>query len=46
MNVDGAPEAGLTNAQTWAQYGIAVAGAVAPATAGNMILIIGLVNPI
>ncbi len=26
----GAPVAGLTNAQTWAQYGIAIAGAVAP----------------
>ena len=26
----GAPVAGLTNVQTWAQYGIAIAGAVAP----------------
>lgn len=28
----GAPTAGLTNAQTWATYGIAIAGAVAPCT--------------
>ncbi len=26
----GAPEPGLTNAQTWARYGLAIAGAVAP----------------
>ncbi len=26
----GSPEAGLTNAQNWAKYGIAIAGAVAP----------------
>lgn len=29
----GSPEAGLTNAQNWAKYGIATAGAVAPAGA-------------
>jgi hypothetical protein len=29
----GSPEAGLTNAQTWAKYGVAYAGAVAPPSA-------------
>ena len=29
----GSPQAGLTNAQNWAKYGIAMAGAVAPSTA-------------
>jgi chitinase len=29
----GSPVAGLSNAQTWAQYGIAIAGAVAPCAA-------------
>jgi hypothetical protein len=29
-SIVGAPVAGLTNAQTWAQYGIAIAGGVAP----------------
>jgi hypothetical protein len=28
----GAPVAGLTNTQTWATYGIAIGGAVAPCT--------------
>lgn len=28
----GSPEAGLTNAQNWAKYGLAIAGAVAPCT--------------
>jgi hypothetical protein len=28
----GSPQAGLTNAQTWALYGIAIGGAVAPTT--------------
>jgi hypothetical protein len=31
----GSPVAGLTNAQNWATYGIAMAGAVAPSTATN-----------
>jgi hypothetical protein len=44
--VIGAPEAGLTNQQCWAQYGIAIAGAVAPATAKARDGIDGLVNPI
>ena len=30
--VTGSPEAGLTNLQTWAKYGIAIAGAVSPTT--------------
>jgi hypothetical protein len=42
----GAPEAGLTNAQAWAEYGIAIAGAVAPATAQPRDGIDGLVGPI
>jgi hypothetical protein len=43
--VTGAPVAGLTNAQAWAQYGIAIAGAVAPADATTMSNINGLVVP-
>lgn len=31
-NIVGSPEAGLTNQQTWAKYGVALAGAVAPCT--------------
>jgi hypothetical protein len=41
----GAPVAGLTNAEAWAQYGIAFGGAVAPSTATTRANIIGLVNP-
>ena len=42
----GAPVAGLTNAQTWSQYGVAIGGSVAPATAKSRAGIIGaLVNP-
>lgn len=41
---NGSPVAGLTNAQNWAQYGIAIAGAVAPSTARTRTGIIGLVN--
>jgi hypothetical protein len=41
----GSPVSGLTNAQAWAQYGIAIAGAVAPATATTMPGIDGLVAP-
>jgi hypothetical protein len=41
----GSPLAGLTNAQNWQQYGIAVAGAVAPSTATTMPGILGLVQP-
>jgi hypothetical protein len=43
----GSPEAGLTNAQNWARYGIAMAGAIAPpgATASRP-EINGLVGPI
>lgn len=43
-HVVGSPVAGLTNAQTWAQYGIAIAGAVAPATATTRPGIVGLVG--
>ncbi len=39
----GAPVAGLTNAQAWAQYGLAIAGAVAPSDATTMNNIYGLV---
>ena len=41
----GAPVAGLTNAQLWAQYGIAVGGAVAPSTAKTRPGINGLADP-
>jgi hypothetical protein len=44
--VTGAPAAGLTNAQCWARYGVAIAGAVAPSTATSRADIAGLVNPI
>jgi hypothetical protein len=37
------PVAGLTNAQAWAQHGVAIAGAVAPAGAGVLPDIDGLV---
>jgi hypothetical protein len=40
----GAPEAGLTNAQAWAKYGIAVAGAVAPANCVTPPGIVGLAD--
>lgn len=38
----GAPVAGLTNSQAWAQYGIAIGGAVAPASASTRADITGL----
>ncbi len=41
----GSPVAGLTNAQAWAQYGIALAGEVAPSSATTMAGIDGLVLP-
>jgi hypothetical protein len=41
--LSGAPVAGLTNAQVWAQYGIAIAGGVAPSDATTMNNIQGLV---
>jgi hypothetical protein len=44
--VMGAPVAGLTNAQAWAQYHVAVAGMVAPGNATTMNNIVGLVAPI
>jgi hypothetical protein len=42
----GAPVAGLTNAQAWALYGVAIAGEVAPSTATTLDGINGLVAPI
>ena len=33
VEIEASPEAGLTNAQLWAKYGIAFAGSVAPPTA-------------
>jgi len=42
----GAPVAGLTNAQSWAAYRIAIAGAVAPANAVSRADVVGLVAPI
>jgi hypothetical protein len=41
----GSPVAGLTNAQNWAQYGIAIAGSVAPSTATTRAGVNGLVRP-
>jgi len=43
VQVLGSPVAGLTNAQAWQQYGIAFAGAVAPANATTRSDILGLV---
>ena len=42
----GSPVAGLTNAQNWAQYGIAFAGEIAPPTATTRDHVLGLVVPI
>jgi hypothetical protein len=44
--VVGCPVAGLTNAQAWSQYGIAIAGAVAPSDSTTMSGVVGLVAPI
>jgi hypothetical protein len=44
--VTGPPVAGLTNAQAWAQYGLATSGEVAPADATQRDLIVGLVEAI
>jgi hypothetical protein len=44
--VMGAPVAGLTNAQAWEEYGIAFAGAIAPADATTRDGINGLLEPI
>jgi hypothetical protein len=38
--------AGLTNQQCWNEYGMAIAGAVAPATATTRKEIFGLISPI
>src|SRR5262245_47723704 len=43
-NLVGSPVAGLTNQQNWNQYGIAIAGAVAPADATSIVGIQGLVK--
>jgi hypothetical protein len=42
----GSPVAGLTNQQNWNQFGIAIAGEIAPASATSRPGIVGLVNPI
>lgn len=42
----GAPVAGLTNAQTWLRYGIAIAGQIAPTSAYALPEIYGLVAPL
>jgi PKD repeat protein len=42
----GSPVAGLTNAQNWATYGIAIGGAIAPASATERSDMHGLVVPI
>jgi hypothetical protein len=42
----GCPVAGLTNSQSWATYGIAIAGAVAPDSAVPRDGLIGLASPI
>jgi hypothetical protein len=44
--LNGAPIAGLTNAEAWAQYGIAFGGKVAPTTATTKSNIIGLIDPL
>lgn len=41
-----APVAGLTNAQTWSLYGIAIAGQIAPASAYTLPEIFGWVAPL
>jgi hypothetical protein len=46
FKIMGCPVAGLTNAQAWAQYDVAIAGAAAPSDATTMINIVGLVAPI
>jgi PKD repeat protein len=43
--VIGSPVAGLTNAQAWTEYGIAIAGEIAPDSATPMAGIDGLVMP-
>jgi hypothetical protein len=40
----GSPVSGLTNAQNWSKYGIAIAGAIAPSTATTRTGVIGLVQ--
>jgi hypothetical protein len=51
-NADGSPallacpEAGLTNAQALARYGISIGGAVAPASAAARPGVVGLADPI
>src|SRR5207248_4022269 len=42
----GAPVAGLTNAQAWATYNVAIAGSVAPSAATTRAGIGGLVTPL
>ncbi len=42
----GVPEEGLTNAQSWARYGLAMGGGVVPSSATTKPDIVGLVAPI
>jgi hypothetical protein len=46
QRVTASPDAGLTNAQAWAKYGIADAGAIAPSSATTEAGIVGLVTPV
>jgi hypothetical protein len=46
LSLVGAPEPGLTNAQCWARYGLAVWGSVAPANATTRPGVHGLVGPV
>lgn len=46
LQVNGCPEEGLTNAQSWAKYGIAWGGAVVPAGAAEREGVLGLVVPL
>jgi hypothetical protein len=41
----GSPEAGLTNQQNWAKYGIAIGGSIAPSNAARRDRIKGLITP-
>lgn len=43
-NCVGSPVAGLTNEQAWLQYGVAIAGSIAPATAVRRVNIHGMVG--
>jgi hypothetical protein len=46
LSLNASPVAGLTGAQVWAQYGIAIGGALAPSTATTKANFWGLLDPI